>query len=503
MAHIVSLLAVDFATLRERVLRQAPLADLVEIRLDAIGHPGRQALAALFADCPRPVIVAVNGPEAFGTWAGGVEQQLALLRDAAAAGAAFVDVDWTLAAALGDVSAPCRRIVSRHELAGTPADLDALLAAVRAGMGPEDVAKVVTHAADAEDGMRMLRWLREHPGVVGFCSGEAGRFTRLLAPIFGSPFTYCAPARLSESEGEATAPGQIPLDQMLADTPPGGARPSTAVYGVVGNPVGHSLSPAVQGAGLRAAGLDAVYVAFQPTDFDAFLDLADDPHFRGFSVTVPFKERAFARAVVRDDGSERTGAVNTLFPGEGGWHAANTDTTAAGAVIERAVQKHGERRGMLLSLAAARTLVLGAGGAARAVVGAILARGADVTVAGIPAEQADALGRDLGCAVVKWDAIPEVDYDVLVHVTPVGMYPKGEECVVPTEWIRPDRVVVDAVYRPFQTKLLRLAAARGCTCVPGREWFVRQAADQFRIFTGVAPDVELMGEAFARHLLAD
>ena len=497
MALVVSLLADRFATLARRAIEQAPGADLVEIRLDRIGHPGEAALATLFVDCPVPVIVAVNGPEAFGTWEGGEEARLAILRDAAAAGAGFVDVDWRLADALGAVPGPCRRIVSRHVVDGTPAEIAPLHEELSGVLREGDVPKLVTHARCAEDGMRVLRWLGGVEGVVGFSSGEAGRFTRVLALLFGSPFTYCAPApRRGEEPLETTAPGQVSVDELRAMLPREGVAPATAVLGVVGNPIGHSLSPRVHGVALRAAGIDAVYVAFQPEDLDAFLDLADDERFRGFSVTIPFKERAFARAETCDAGSRRTGASNTLVRTATGWSAHNTDVTAVGSVLDEALVLHRERTGRSLDPAGLRVLLLGSGGAGRAAAGAVLARGGLVTVTGIPEDQAFALGEELGCVAVEWSRIPEIDYDVLIHATPVGMFPDVGRCVVPEEWIRPDRVVIDAVYVPARTALLAAAEARGCTCLRGGLWFVGQAVEQFRLFTGREPDEALMRRAF-------
>ncbi|MEW6070973.1 MAG: type I 3-dehydroquinate dehydratase [Planctomycetota bacterium] len=496
MALVVSILAGDLPTLGERVRRQAPLADLVEVRLDRLGHPGRKALAALVALSPRPLVVAAHGPEAFGTWSGSQEDRLALLRDAAAAGAAYVDVDWTLAPALGALRAPCRRIVSRHAGPAGSGELDRLFGELEAALLPGDVAKLVPWAERAEDGLSFLAWLRRHPGLAGFCSGEAGRFTRVLALCFGSPLSYAAPA--GGGDGGATAPGQIPIDELAALLPAGGPSSRTRIFGVVGNPIGHSLSPRVHGALLRAAGIDAVYVAFRPDDFDRFLDLVEaEEAIRGLSVTVPFKARAAARAKWRAPGVADTGAANTLVRQEGGWAAHNTDLTAVGEVLAAVLHSHGERTGRPLTPQNARTLVLGAGGAARAVLGAIRARGGTATVTGIPEDEAFALAAELGVQAVPWAEIPRVDYDVLVHVTPLGMHPRNEECAVPADWIRPDRIVLDAVYRPRKTRLLAHAEARGCTCVPGAEWFVRQAAAQFRLFTGVDADEELLRRTFA------
>src|SRR5690606_3039195 len=148
-----------------------------------------------------------------------------------------------------------------------------------------------------EDGLRMLRFLRTTRGVVGFCMGAAGSFTRVLAPIFGSPFTYAAPARMpGEPEPEPTAPGQIPADELHALMPPGGVNQGTAILAVVGRAVARSLSPWVHGMALKAERLDAVFVALEPSSLEALLELASDENFRGFAITAPFKEDALRLA---------------------------------------------------------------------------------------------------------------------------------------------------------------------------------------------------------------
>jgi shikimate 5-dehydrogenase len=146
-------------------------------------------------------------------------------------------------------------------------------------------------------------------------------------------------------------------------------------------------------------------------------------------------------------------------------------------------------------------LVLGAGGAARAVVHAAQGLEARVTVAGRTEARARALAQELGCEQAPWSAIPSLAYDVLVHTTPVGSSQDGEGASpVPPEWLRPGALVLDAVYRPIKTALLAAAHARGCTAVPGAEWFVRQAALQFRLFTRQEPDVALLRHAFEHAL---
>jgi 3-dehydroquinate dehydratase/shikimate dehydrogenase len=348
----------------------------------------------------------------------------------------------------------------------------------------------------------MLRWLRRaRGGLIAFCSGRAGSFTRLLAPIFGSPFTYAAPAALPGVGAlEPTAPGQLCVNDMLALLPPGGLSPETAILGVVGNPIQRSASPFVHGMALKNAHLDAVYVAFEPTDFGRFLELADDQNFRGLSVTAPFKELAFGAAAETDDASRRIGATNTLVRDGAGWRGFNTDVGAVRETLATAFELYAREPGRPVALAAAEVLVLGTGGAARSALGALLEADVRPVIAGRDAGRARALGAELGLRAVGWAEIPSVAYDVLVHCTPVGSQasaPGGApELPIPEDWIRPGSLVLDAVYRPIRTPLLAAARARGCVAVPGAEWFVRQAREQFKLFTHQDPDEPLMRAAF-------
>jgi 3-dehydroquinate dehydratase/shikimate dehydrogenase len=511
MAIVVSHIASDFDALSKQVLRQAKLADLVELRLDRIGNPGEAKLAALIRDARKPVVVACPGPEAFGHFRGSDDERLDLLRTAARVGAAFVDVDWRLSLDLGEVrgAGKCHRIVSRHETDGTPADLSAMLEEVRAVLYEGDLVKLVTHASSCLDGLRMLAFVRsEGGGLIGFCSGEKGSFTRVLAPIFGSPFTYAAPAILPGAESssaapEATAPGQLRVNDLRALLPPTGLSASTAIFAVVGNPARHSWSPRVHGMALKAGRLDAVYVALEPDELGAFLELARDENFRGFSVTAPFKEKAFELASSRDSAAEATRAANTLLRESRGWRALNTDVHAVQEVLDRAFQLHAQQPGRPVSIAAARTLVLGTGGSARAAAQAVREKRGQVTIAGRDPRKAERLARELGAEPVAWDAIPTIAYDVLVHCTPVGSLADPGQLPIQAEWIREGTLVLDAVYRPLKTPLLALALKKGCTPVPGGEWFVRQARAQFKLFTGQDADEALMRAAFSNAIVEE
>jgi 3-dehydroquinate dehydratase/shikimate dehydrogenase len=500
MAIVVSHKGSDFEALSKAALRQAALADLIELRLDEVADVTEERLAAFVAESPKPVIATVHGPEAFGSYSGSTEERLELLRMAARAGCRFVDIDWRLSLDLGEVEGKCHRIVSRHETEGTPEDLESIHKEMQEVLYEGDVVKLVTHANTCEDGLRLLRYLREAgKGLVAFCSGERGSFTRVLAPILGSPFTYAAPAELPGVEsGEPTAPGQLRVNDMHAIVPPGGLSHETAVFGVVGAPISHSWSPRVHGMALKAAKLDAIYLAFEPEDFATFLALADDACFRGFSVTAPFKADAHRAARSRDSATEQAEAANTLLREADGWRAFNTDAPAIRDTLERAMRSHSEVPGRPVALGVATGLVLGTGGAAAAACCALREVGAKLIVAGRSEERASALAARFGGEGVAWEAVAALEYDLLIHCTPAGSLADPGSLAVPEDWIREGTLVLDGVYRPVKTPLLEAAVKKGCTAVPGGEWFVRQAAQQYKLFTSQEPDNEILRAAF-RH----
>ncbi len=509
MAIVVSHLASTFEHLARQALRQVPLSDLIELRLDEIGNPGEERLRDLIRALRKPVIVAAKRRDEGGGFRGDVDEQLDLLRDAARAGASFVDVDWSASLALGELApSKCHRIVSRHAWDGAPEDLGEFEDEVRNVMYEGDVIKLVAHAECAEDALALLRHLRQaRGGLIAFSSGEAGSFSRLLCRIFGSPFTYAAPAIVpGEPVAPLTAPGQLRVNEMRAVLPPGGGGDATAVFGVVGDPIAHSLSPRVHDMALKGARLDALYVPLQVRNFARFMELVDDPHFRGFSVTAPHKLAAFNAAKSRDEDAHATRAANTLVRDGAGWRACNTDVAGVGETLERAWRYHLEQRGkptlaMGAPLAGVHALVLGAGGAARAAIRAVLARGGRVSVCARREEQAQQCARELSCASAPWSARARVEYDVLIHTTSAGSLAQPDVCALEEHELREGTVVLDAVYRPLKTPLLAAALRRGCTAVPGAEWFVRQAQTQFRQFTQHEPDEALLRKAFEHALL--
>lgn len=262
--------------------------------------------------------------------------------------------------------------------------------------------------------------------------------------------------------------------------------PTTRLCGVILHPAGHTRSPAMHNAAFRALGIDAVYLAFDvlPEALGPALAGARALGVRQLAVSLPHKLAVMEHLDEVDATARRIGAVNTVTVRDGRLMGDNTDWTGAVRALERET-----------ALAGREAVVLGAGGAARAVVYGLLERGARVRVLNRTAERAAALARELGAdAGAGLEALGERDFDVLVNTTSVGL--RSQDSPVPADRIEAGTVVLDAVYDPPRTRLLQDAEARGARTVGGKWMLVHQAAEQLRLWSGRDAPVEVMAEAF-------
>jgi 3-dehydroquinate dehydratase/shikimate dehydrogenase len=459
----VTVTATTMAELRARRDAVAPWADLIELRLDGVGDLD---VAGALADRPRPVIVTCRPRWEGGAFTGSEAERRRILAEALALGAEYVDVEWR--ARFDDlirVEGGRRIVLSLHDFTGMPAELPELARAMQAS-GAAVVKLAVTPARLAD-----LVRLREVGAAVGasggrvvvVAMGDLGVPTRVLAAHFGSGWSYA---------GAGVAPGQLPPEQLVEQFRFRRVDAATAVYGVVGRPLAHSLSPAMHNAAFEAAGLDAVYVPLEAADVEDLLAFVRAFGVRGVSVTAPFKERVVPYVDALDPLARRTGAVNTLRFDERGVAGCNTDVEG----FLDPLRAEGSWRGR-------RAAVIGAGGAARAVVVALASEGVAVDVYARRVDRAEAVARLAGGAGHALP--PPVDgWDLLVNATPVGTTPAVEAMPVPRECLRAGRFVYDLVYNPPATRLLREAAAAGCRTLGGLAMLVAQARRQFAWWTG-------------------
>lgn len=463
-------------------------AKLVELRLDYIN--GEVNLKRLLNDRPSPVVITCRRERDGGRWSRSEEARLMLLRTAIAEGVEYVDLEDDIAGSIPRFG-KTKRIVSMHDFRKTPDELESIHARL-SELSP-DIVKLATMANQPHDNLRMLQLVRgSRVPTVGICMGDMGTPSRILAGRFGAPFSFA-----TFHHERTLAPGQLSFQQMCEIYHYDQIGPQTQVFGVIGDPIGQSLSPLVHNVALRRAGLDAVYVPFRvPREhLHQFLDDAQAYGIRGLSVTIPHKEAVVRRLKTADTPTQGIGAANTLVFGPEGIAGYNTDQPAAVESLRQAVMAHEGNPARLGSMTA---LVLGAGGAAMAIAHGLLRFGVDVHLAGRSTERTKLIADRLKCRMIDWIARHSVNPDILVNCTPVGMHPNVDATPYDRHHLRSSMIVFDTVYNPENTLLVKEARSQGCTVVTGVDMFVRQAQLQFELFTGKAATSEELRETLKR-----
>jgi shikimate dehydrogenase len=258
----------------------------------------------------------------------------------------------------------------------------------------------------------------------------------------------------------------------------------TKIFGILGRPVAHSLSPAMHNAAFRHLGVNAVYVAFPVTDLAQAVSGLRGLGIGGVSVTIPFKEEIIPRLDELDPRAARIGAVNTVVNRDGRLTGYNTDWLGAVAALSAKI-----------SLKDRHVLILGAGGASRAIAFGVFHEGGRVTLTDIDATRAAALARDLGAEAIAPEVLDRCPATILVNATPVGMTPDIDGIPLNPDLLGRFEVVMDIVYQPLQTRLLREAQARGAATIDGLQMLIHQGAAQFDLFTGLDAPTGIMARA--------
>ena len=453
---------------RRRDAASAAGADLVELRLDSVADPD---VSGALAGRNSPVIVTCRPDWEGGAFKDSEAERRRMLECALQQGAEYVDVEFKASFANDIIAATGgqRIILSLHDFEGVPADLIDRVRSMRSA-GAE-IVKIAVTAHSLSDNLRLLQ-IERAPNTVLIAMGPAGAPTRVLAAHFDSTWSYA---------GDGYAPGQISAARMLDEFRFRSITEQTAIYGVVGSPLTHSVSPAMHNAAFRDADVDAVYVPMVASSAEDFTIFATALSVQGVSITIPYKVDLFARAGEMDELSRRVGAVNTYRRDALRWEARNTDVTGFLAPL-----------GGRLDLRGARAAILGSGGAARAVAVALASAGSTVTVYGRNRGKAKAVAALVDGAGAPFPVLPD-SWDLLVNTTPVGTFPNADE--TPFEGAFDGRVVYDLVYNPMETRLLREAAAAGCETIGGLDMLVAQAEDQSEWWIGKRPRPGLMRQA--------
>jgi len=475
---VVSILERDPEACRHALERVPSTAGSVEIRADRLPHdavPGLVRLAAV------PVIVTLRRVEHGGAWDGPEEARARVYRAALDAGAAWVDVEWGMPAAVG--IDPARIVLSHH---GAPCDLGEL-AEVLDGMASTAAArlKIVPAGAPAGAAVGTVRELLQMPAGRGrlcaFALGRAAAVTRVLAPSWGSWGTYAAPARGSE-----TASGQLTAEDLVEVFDVDRIGPATRKVALVGADLSRSPSPAMHNAALREAGVDGRYLAIEIGTVEEVEGLREILALEGVGVTMPFKEAAARTCDELDWWARRSGVVNTVRFGPGGRRSGfNTDAAALDTLLSDGA-----------GVAGREAVVVGSGGTARTFAAVLARAGARVVMASRDPRAAARAAAELGVGAITLELAACSRAPIWAFAIPM---PAGLRERLPPRDATVE-ILVDAAYGTEPGGALIDAAARGACRIDGLDLLAEQGVRQLDILMGVRADRKSAGIAARRRL---
>jgi 3-dehydroquinate dehydratase/shikimate dehydrogenase len=401
-----------------------------------------------------------------GLFPGSIEAQLYWLIQARDAGCQWCDIEVETLRELPDQSireyaGPLRVMLSLHDFDRTPP----LARAVKTPPhGEADVVKIAAHARTISDSIRLLSLARHSRNCVVSPMGEIGLPARILSLRAGSALTYAPVA-------QATAPGQVSFRQLKSLYRAHQLDGRTRVYGVIADPVAHSLSPLLHNSAFAARRLNAVYLPFLVHDLRDFLKAVPEFGIRGFSVTLPHKQTILKYLDDCDSLAADIGAANTVtVRRDGSLVGCNTDYLGVLQALQRK-----------LAPAGSRVLIFGAGGSARATAFALARAGAAVSICARRERAARELARAVGGQAVRRRALRTESFDAIVNTTPIGMHPRSGISPLAAGELH-CRIVMDLIYCPEQTRLLQIASSKGIATVSGVEMFLAQGIAQWELW---------------------
>ncbi|KAK4586904.1 hypothetical protein RGQ29_023876 [Quercus rubra] len=484
-------------------------ADLVEIRLDSLkSFNPYEDLKTLIKECPLPTLFTYRPKWEGGQYDGDEKKRLDALRLAMEFGADYIDVELQVAhefneSISGKKPEKFKVVVSSHNYHDTPSveDLGNLVARIQETGA--DIVKIATTALEISDVARIFQ-ITVHSQVssvpiIAIVMGERGFISRILCPKFGGFLSFG-----TIESGVVSAPGQPTMKDLLTLYNFREIGPDTKVFGIIGKPVGHSKSPILYNEAFKSVGFNGVYVPFLVDDVAKFLQTYSSIDFAGFSCTIPHKEDALKCCDEVDPVAKSIGAVNCVIrrPTDGKMFGYNTDYVGAISAIEDGLQgSHNISATADSPLAGKLFVVIGAGGAGKALAYGAKEKGAQVVIANRTYDRARELANTIGgdaVTLADLENFHPVDGMILANTTSIGMQPKVDETPIPKHALRSYSLVFDAVYTPKITRLLREAEESGATIVSGSEMFIGQAYEQFERFTGLPAPKQLFRKIMAK-----
>jgi len=473
VGRVCAVAAAATASEMSRQIRAAsPSARTLELRLDWLSSDAERARLIHWLKAHRPAnitfLATCRRKSGGGKLTGDIARQLYWLSQAREAGCQWCDVEMETFRELPEgflraYPVPPRIMLSIHDFERTPSLPHDIIVAHH---GQVDAVKIAAQAKTIADSVRLLKLARHSRNFVAIPMGDVGLPARLLALREGSELAYAPIA-------EATAPGQISLEETIRLYRPHLLNEKTQVYGVIGDPIGHSLSPVLHNTGFAARHMNAVYLPFLVHWLGDFLKAIPDFGIRAFSVTIPHKQAILKHLKECEPLAAEIGAVNTVVVRrDGSLYGCNTDYVG----VLRALQKK-------LRIEGSRVLIFGAGGSGHAAAFALARAGAQVYICARRENAAKELARAVGGEVIPRRALRTESFDAILNATPVGMHPHEGISPLSARELQ-CRIVMDLIYRPERTKLLEIAAQKGIATVSGVNMFLAQGFAQWEIWTG-------------------
>ncbi|MBN2279672.1 MAG: shikimate dehydrogenase [Candidatus Marinimicrobia bacterium] len=455
-------------------------ADIIELRVDYLENIDTHALENIIDSAEKPLIITCRLQNQGGTGNLTEKNRQDLLKTANQKRVDFIDLEFTSTTTLSADSG-IKIIRSHHSFENTPnlVDIKNILCAMRSKSG--DLIKYIPTANSINDNFKIFQILEENKNIIAFCMGTKGHISRVLAGKYGSFITFAA-----QTPEQQSAPGQVGLDELVHLYQFHDIDFSTKVYGIIGQYAEDSKSKYLHNPVFKKYGTHAVFLPFKTEpgeDLEQFIQNFRKFRFSGASVTIPHKEAVMPLLDQIDDQARAIGAVNTIKAEKGKLVGYNTDYIGAIKALQEKT-----------SLAGKRVLVLGAGGAARAIVYGLKSELAEVTIANRTFAKAQQLGDEFGAMVQEINRLDVGEFDVFINTTSLGMYPETDSTILSS--FPQQSVVMDIVYKPLKTKFLEIAQNCGCEIITGEKMLIWQAIAQQRIWTGIEPDYEFMSQCF-------
>ena len=472
------------------VIKKIKYADLIELRLDYVKNLDDKKLRDLIKNCKKPVIATCRKKGEGGFFDGSEGRRIEILESAIKFGADYVDIEYSSGKnrikEIVKNKNKAKIIVSYHNFKKTPNNLKNRYNNIKK-LNP-DLIKIVTYANSVTDNFKIFDLIKtankEKQKIIAFCMGSYGQFSRVLSVILGSQVLYA-----SIEEGKESAEGQLTINELVDYYRIKKINKNPKILGIIGNPVEHSWSPIIHNSAFDKLNINAVYLKFQVNKLKEFIEYMKHLNIIGFSVTIPHKVEVMKHIDGLDEQAKDIGAVNTIVVRNDKLIGYNSDCPGAVRALKQKIELKGKN-----------AVVLGAGGAARAMVYGLIQNKSNVTILNRTVEKAKLLADYFKCDYGPLEDIKNIEYDILINTTSVGMHPDVDELPVSKELIKNNKIVFDMVFNPFKTKLLAEAEKRNCIIITGFEMLIYGALLQFRLWTGKTAPEHLMRQKVVEYL---